>query len=173
MKWLKVMLCCAVLMAFCIGFVNVQQQEFHCPDGWTEKWEAPHPGIDSETLTLEIERTFCVKAALNNSGIVTGTSFTVNWLNEGGQVPDISYAVFYDQGETPTESPTEESTEEPTITSTPVETLPPPPECTDCNQKIIPVTGEGKTTNALGLIIIVSALLSFATILLYHLRKEK
>ncbi len=38
---------------------------------------------------------FCVKAALGNSGAQVGSSFTVDWLNNGGQVPDISYTVVY------------------------------------------------------------------------------
>jgi len=39
---------------------------------------------------------FCVKAATSNSGVISGeTSFTVNWLNGGGQVPAISYVLIY------------------------------------------------------------------------------
>jgi hypothetical protein len=42
---------------------------------------------------------FCVKAGTDNSGLETGSSFTVDWLNDGGQTPDISYVVVYGSGE--------------------------------------------------------------------------
>jgi hypothetical protein len=42
---------------------------------------------------------FCVKAGTDNSGLETGSSFTVDWLNNGGQTPDISYVVVYGSGE--------------------------------------------------------------------------
>ena len=42
---------------------------------------------------------FCVKAATGISGTVSGSSFTVNWLNGGGQTPDISYVILYGGGD--------------------------------------------------------------------------
>ncbi|MGH2555430.1 MAG: hypothetical protein ACRDHO_06905, partial [Actinomycetota bacterium] len=41
---------------------------------------------------------FCVKAGTDNSGLEIGSSFTVDWLNNGGQTPDISYVVVYGDG---------------------------------------------------------------------------
>ena len=38
---------------------------------------------------------FCVKAALGNSGDQSGSSFTVDWTNNGGQIPDMSYTVVH------------------------------------------------------------------------------
>lgn len=60
--------------------------------------------VDGPTVTFTdgagttVDVSFCVKAALGNSGVVVGSSFTVNWLNNGGQTPDISYVVVYGDG---------------------------------------------------------------------------
>jgi hypothetical protein len=54
---------------------------------------------------------FCVKAAGSNSGVQTGSSFTVDWVNKGGNTPDISYVVLF--GEVDEETPPVE--EEPPI----------------------------------------------------------
>lgn len=42
-----------------------------------------------------VDVTFCVKASTGQSGEMTGSSFTVTWLNRGGQTPAISYVVVY------------------------------------------------------------------------------
>lgn len=72
--------------------------------------------VDGSTVTFTdadgnpVVVDLCVKAAGSNSGIVTGSSFTVDWTNEGGNVPDISYVVLFGSGECEFEScePTEE-----------------------------------------------------------------
>jgi hypothetical protein len=46
-----------------------------------------------------VTRQFCVKASTGNSGLQTGSSYTVEWTNNGGQTPDISYVVVYGPGE--------------------------------------------------------------------------
>lgn len=55
---------------------------------------------DTVTFTDEngdpISVSFCVKAGEQSSGALTGTAFTVNWTNGGGQTPDISYVVVYE-----------------------------------------------------------------------------
>jgi hypothetical protein len=58
--------------------------------------------VDGPTVTFTdgagnpVVVSFCVKAAVGNSGVRVGSSFTVDWLNGGGQTPDISYVVVYE-----------------------------------------------------------------------------
>lgn len=47
-----------------------------------------------------IDVTFCVKASDDNSGTHTGSSWTVQLENDGGQTPAISHVVIYDVTET-------------------------------------------------------------------------
>ena len=88
----------------------------HCPDHTTEtKFEGAGTfQVDGITVTV-MGRTvtftdangdpvvveFCVKAGPSDSGVQTGSSFTVNWLNNGGNRPAISYVVFYGAEEPP------------------------------------------------------------------------
>ncbi|MGQ0668470.1 MAG: hypothetical protein ACT4PO_02155 [Actinomycetota bacterium] len=57
--------------------------------------------VDGPTVTFTdgagnpVDVLFCVKAALGNSGLEFGSSFTVDLPNDGGQIPDISYVVVY------------------------------------------------------------------------------
>lgn len=130
-----------------------------CPDGWVAKYESSADGviIDGKTVTFPQEVTFCVKAgSLANSGILTGTSYTVDFLNDGGQIPNISHVVIYSYSNTPTPTntltpdptftptPTTVITETETPTATPVPTLP-IPHCDDCDNvvQIMPTTGHG------------------------------
>ncbi|HEX6330330.1 MAG TPA: hypothetical protein VF129_03460 [Actinomycetota bacterium] len=58
-----------------------------------------------------VEVDFCVKAAGSNSGVQTGSSFAVDWVNGGEQIPDNSYVVLFgDSGE---EDPASDSEEDP------------------------------------------------------------
>lgn len=50
---------------------------------------------DGKTVTFTESVEFCVKASLDNSGAQSGTTFTVDWLNPGDNVPGISYFVVY------------------------------------------------------------------------------
>jgi hypothetical protein len=58
--------------------------------------------VDGDTVSFEdelgnpVEVVFCVKAGTGESGELTGSSFSVSWLNGGGQTPDISYVVVYE-----------------------------------------------------------------------------
>lgn len=61
-------------------------------DGVTITWGDKQVSVSGGSVV------FCVKAATSNSGKVTlndGETWTVNWLNQGGQVPDISHIVIY------------------------------------------------------------------------------
>jgi hypothetical protein len=47
-------------------------------------------------VTFSQPVSFCVKGgAANNSGYQSGTSYTVDFENDGGQIPDISHVVIY------------------------------------------------------------------------------
>jgi hypothetical protein len=64
--------------------------------------------VSGSTVTFSKKVKFCVKASTGISGVKVGRSYTVDFTNPGGQVPDISYVVIYKvRGHTP----------------------PPPPEC--------------------------------------------
>lgn len=88
----------AVVLVFVISglsFRNVSANSDQCPDGWASKIEAPNPIIHGPTVTFSQPMIFCVKAGEKNSGIITGSTFTVTWLTDGGQTPDISHVVTY------------------------------------------------------------------------------
>lgn len=51
--------------------------------------------VSGATVTFNSDVEFCVKASTQNSGVLIGTDFTVNWLTRGGQTPGISYVVIY------------------------------------------------------------------------------
>jgi hypothetical protein len=56
--------------------------------------------ISGASVTFSEEVSFCVKASNENSGILVGTSFTVNWdadgnPNNGVQIPNVSHVVVY------------------------------------------------------------------------------
>lgn len=50
---------------------------------------------DGRTVTFTQSVEFCIKASLANSGLLSGTTSTVDWLNPGDNVPGISYFVVY------------------------------------------------------------------------------
>jgi hypothetical protein len=52
--------------------------------------------VDGSTITFIEPKIFCVKAGESNSGVITGTSFTVNWYVGKNQIPDISHFVIYE-----------------------------------------------------------------------------
>jgi len=93
-------------------------------DGTIVNFDIDGPTVtftDSEGDPLVV--IFCVKAANLASGELTGSEFTVDWLNTGGQTPNISYIVVYglpDEEETPTPTPAETPAETPG--ETPAET---------------------------------------------------
>lgn len=67
-------------------------------DGVTITWGSSQVSVTGGSVT------FCVKAATENSGEITindGETWTVDWLNDGGQVPDISHIVIYSVDPTP------------------------------------------------------------------------
>jgi cysteine-rich repeat protein len=82
--------------------------DMHCPDGGTKfESESGSQTINGVTVTWGNSQvtvtggsvSFCVKAATQNSGIITindGQTWTINWLNDGGQIPAISYIVIYE-----------------------------------------------------------------------------
>ncbi len=61
-------------------------------DGVTVTWGNSQVSVSGGSVT------FCVKAATSNSGKITlndGETWTVDWLNDGGQTPAISHIVIY------------------------------------------------------------------------------
>jgi len=130
-NWYTVCFVCGIalltLVALFIGIDKAQgftSGVSHCPDGWTVKYQEPWTiNVKGATVEFANPKTFCVKAGTKNSGIITGKKFTVNWTNNGGQVPDISYVVIYDGVPTGTFTPT--NTDEPL--PTPTDTLEPTP----------------------------------------------
>ena len=76
--------------------------------------------VTGATVTFSSPVEFCVKAGNKASGILNGTSFTVNWLNDGDQIPDISYVAIYVNAntETPTLTKTQQNTPTGTHTAT-------------------------------------------------------
>ena len=52
--------------------------------------------VSGATVTFSQPVRFCVKAGTSNSGEQTGTSYTVDFENTGGQFPDISHVVIYE-----------------------------------------------------------------------------
>jgi len=76
------------------AFTKVDGQGVFTVDGLVVTVDGPNVSFTDEAGD-PIVVDFCVKAADGNSGVVTGSSFTVNWLNNGGQTPDISYVVVY------------------------------------------------------------------------------
>ncbi len=131
-----------VLLIALAGAASVsatQPADMHCPDGWVQKTEAP-PAFDAVVLPAGTQ--FCVKAANDNSGIVTADGTTsiggyITWLTNGGQTPDGSYwALYSEQPSTPppptpdpspsaSPSPSPSSTPTPTLTPSPTHSLPP------------------------------------------------
>jgi len=105
----------SVAFAMLLSMVNLpvaaqQPVDLQCPDGGTEfKTSGVYEGvtvtIDGKTVTFSQEVEFCVKAADGNSGVLTGASYTVDFLNNGNQFPDISHVVVYRVIPTPTPPP--------------------------------------------------------------------
>jgi hypothetical protein len=105
------------------------------PDGVPASGDEVTVTIASPTVTFSESVTFCVKAGNFNSGVITGTTFTVTWDADGNpdngvQIPGISHVELYAQTTTTTtttttsggpttttEGPTT-TTEGPTTTST-------------------------------------------------------
>jgi hypothetical protein len=118
------------------GSASAVQSDFHCPDGWAYKVEAP-PALDEVVLDAGTE--FCVKAATDNSGILVADGATplgdyVTWLTAGEQTPTISYLAVYgspdpssspEPSASPTLSPEPSASPTTTPTRTPTLTLPP------------------------------------------------
>jgi hypothetical protein len=67
------------------------------PDGVPDSGDEVTVTIASPNVTFSESVTFCVKAGNFHSGVMTGSSFTVTWLNNGGQVPGISHDELYIQ----------------------------------------------------------------------------
>lgn len=109
-------------------FVQVADQ--HCDDhkGHPGKAEASgEPASADKTVTIDgvdvrvvvdgttvsfydadgdpIVVTFCVKASTESSGLQQGSSYTVDFVNPGGNNPDISYVVVYSVVEVPPPPP--------------------------------------------------------------------
>jgi len=84
-----------------------QNDNMHCPGGWVykdelNKTEGKLPEglvitINGASVTFNRSVDFCVKASNSNSGKITGDSYTVTFENNGGQTPDISYVVVYEE----------------------------------------------------------------------------
>lgn len=131
-----------VLSMLFLAVRTVLAETEHCPEGWVFKYEGEgnfqYDGItgtvSGPTVTFSQVVNFCVKASTQASGILSGDNFTVDWLNPGGEVPDISYIVIYEMAtQTPPPPPTSTSTpptvpptETPTSTPTNTPTLIPP-----------------------------------------------
>lgn len=82
------------------AFTKVEGQGTFVIDGVVVTVSGPTVSFADEygnPVTLE----FCVKASGGNSDTVTGSSYTVDWTNRGGQTPDISYVVVYGPGYEP------------------------------------------------------------------------
>lgn len=54
--------------------------------------------VSGTSVTFSSPVTFCVKAGDGISGVLTGSSYTVDFLNNGGQFPGISHLVVYPSG---------------------------------------------------------------------------
>jgi hypothetical protein len=52
--------------------------------------------VSGSTVTFSSEVEFCVKAGTSTSGVLVGDTYTVDFTNRGGKIPDISYVVIYD-----------------------------------------------------------------------------
>lgn len=72
----------------------------HCPDHEGNPGKVEVGDNFGSSLTLPAGTVFCVKAGTGASGIVVsdGSTWTVDWLNDGGQTPAISYYIIYDEG---------------------------------------------------------------------------
>ena len=109
---MKKFLSLAIVLVFVMAvFVPVSAAAPNeCPDGWLVKLDADgtwEPAdyvfpsgfeweIVGKTVTFSQPVSFCVKGgAANNSGYQSGTSYTVDFENDGGQIPDISHVVIY------------------------------------------------------------------------------
>lgn len=121
-----------VLVACLIGTQQVSAVTEHCPDHEVtlkiEVGTSPSSGsmyeldyvIDGPTVTFEQVVTFCVKAGPYAGEKITGTTFTVDWLNKGDQTPNISYVVVYSiEGGNPSSTPTPSPSPSPSTTPTP------------------------------------------------------
>ena len=146
------------------GFIVLSQPEDqHCPSGWLYKapeGEGTLPqglniNINGKSVSFNMQAEFCVKAGTGNSGVKSGTGYTVDFENNGGQNPNISYvaiyAVVYPTATpftpptntpevtptfTPTNTPT--STLEFTPTNTPTGTLDPTQTPTIVSTTVVP-----------------------------------
>ena len=126
----KIIMVFSLLLVVLFGLVVPvsAQQEQHCPDhttafkfegAGTGEWQGVTFTVAGATVSFGANAEFCVKAANDNSDKISGISFMVNWENDGGEIPDISYIIIYQILETPTSTPT--FTQEPTNTSTPTQ----------------------------------------------------
>jgi LPXTG-motif cell wall-anchored protein len=117
------------------GAANAQATE-HCPDHTTADKTEVFKGF-GPTITFEAGTEFCVKAGTQASGklVSDGSPYTVTWLNQGGQTPDISYYVVYSVPPV-----TEPPVTEPPVTEPPVPEEPTVPETPE--QPEVPVAPE-------------------------------
>jgi hypothetical protein len=72
----------------------------HCPDHQSNTGKVEVGADFGSSLTLPAGTVFCVKAGTGASGLIVsdGSTWTVNWVNKGGQTPAISYYIIYDDG---------------------------------------------------------------------------
>lgn len=73
----------------------------HCPDYQSHPGKVEVGDDFGSSLTLPAGTVFCVKAGTGNSGLVVsdGSTWTVDWLNNGGETPAISYYIVYEAGD--------------------------------------------------------------------------
>ncbi len=111
-------------------------------NGVTISWSENTVTVSGGTVT------FCVKASTGQSGYktLTNDSWTIDWTNNGGQIPAISYLVVYSTGtNTPAASSTVASS--PTNTRTPAATSTSrPPTGTSRAPTSTPLTPASPTT---------------------------
>lgn len=102
---------------------KVQSNKTITVDGKTIKVVISGPTVNFyDSSNNPISMSFCLKASTKNSGKLTGSTGTVNFVNGGGQTPDISYVAVYGvtktTNPTPTPTPTPEDNGETLSTNT-------------------------------------------------------
>jgi hypothetical protein len=101
----KILFVATLVFAFATFGVSTAfaQGQSGCPAGGEEigdeggtTTDGVEVDIDGATVTFSEEVSFCVKAGDEDSGVLVGTSFTVNWTVGNNQTPNISHVVVYE-----------------------------------------------------------------------------
>jgi hypothetical protein len=121
-----------VVIATIFSATNVNATTEHCPDGWTEKFEAAGSELNGVVLPAGIQ--FCVKGSTDATGILTADGKTLyEYLGNGH---DVSYYVIYGTEPPPPPPPPPTDTPTPVRTDTPVTpTVTPQPAPTACDEE--------------------------------------